>query len=233
MAVLEERYEKSEAGRAEIKTRALVQGRIARNLLLVIDPSKTGGQWLGMVQGATPADLELLLQHRLVSPAAVRAPVGGPGAGASAGSAGATAIGTPMGVAGDPGGASTGRGAGALSASGAASPRAASSGSAPSTGPASVTATGGQGAASRPMPGSSTRPMGAPVSSLDFQQLYTALTVFAKQQGLLKGYRMALEVEQCADFEQLQTLALDVVDRVRATKGDAAAHELRATLGFN
>jgi hypothetical protein len=75
--------------------------------------------------------------------------------------------------------------------------------------------------------------MGAPVSSLDFQHLYTALTVFAKQQGLLKGYRLALEVEQCQDFEQLQTLALDVVDRVRATKGDAAAHELRETLGFN
>lgn len=227
--MLEERYEKSEAGRAEIKTRALVQGRIARNLLLVIDPSKTGGQWLGMVQGATPADLELLLQHRLVSPAAVRTPA----AGAPASAASATAIGTPMGLAGDPGATTTGRGAGALSASGAAPSRAASSGSAPSTGPASVTTLGSQGAASRPMPASSTRPMGAPVSSLDFQQLYTALTVFAKQQGLLKGYRMALEVEQCTDFEQLQTLALDVVDRVRATKGDAAAHELRATLGFN
>ncbi len=202
--MLEERYEKSEAGRAEIKTRALVQGRIARNLLLVIDPTKTGGQWLGMVQGATQADLELLLQHGLVAPAA--------GAGrAAAAASGASAV--------APAGAPPSRSAGSLSVH--------------SQAPTSTVAPGSVPAVSRPAVVSGTRPMGAPVSSLDFQQLYTALTVFAKQQGLLKGYRLALEVEQCADFEQLQTLALDVVDRIRATKGDAAAHELRETLGFN
>ncbi len=213
--MLEERYEKSEAGRAEIKTRALVQGRIARNLLLVIDPTKTGGQWLGMVQGATPADLELLLQHRLVAPAvaAGRAAAAGVGAGAGAGAA-----------------ASSGAG---LASAGSTPSRSAAPSSAHSQVPASTLAPGSVATASRPMPVSSTRPMGAPVSALDFQQLYTALTVFAKQQGLLKGYRLALEVEQCTDFEQLQTLALDVVDRIRATKGDAAAHELRETLGFH
>lgn len=205
--MLEERYEKSEAGRAEIKTRALVQGRIARNLLLVIDPTKTGGQWLGMVQGATPADLELLLQHRLVAPAVAAGRAAAAGVGASSGAGLASAGSTPS--------------------------RSAAPSSAHSQVPASTLAPGGVATASRPMPVSSTRPMGAPVSALDFQQLYTALTVFAKQQGLLKGYRLALEVEQCTDFEQLQTLALDVVDRIRATKGDAAAHELRETLGFH
>ena len=64
--MLEERYEKTEAGRAEIKSRALVQARVARNLLLVIDASKTGADWVAMVQGAAPADLELLIQHQLV-----------------------------------------------------------------------------------------------------------------------------------------------------------------------
>lgn len=201
--MLEERYEKSEAGRAEIKTRALVQGRIARNLLLVIDPTKTGGQWLGMVQGATQADLALLLQHGLVAPAAGVARAVAASSGAAAASAGSPPS----------------RSAGSLSVS--------------SPAPSSTVPPGSVPTASRPMPVTGTRPMGAPVSSLDFQQLYTALTVFAKQQGLLKGYRLALEVEQCADFEQLQTLALDVVDRIRATKGDAAAHELRETLGFN
>jgi hypothetical protein len=174
--VLEERYEKTEAGRSEIKSRALVQARVARNLLLVIDASKTGGEWLAMVQGAAPGDLELLVQHRLVKVTA--------GAPAS----------MPM------------------------------SGSVP--GPA----TRAGGSASRPAP---SRLAGAPSSSLDYTQLYTALNNFAKQQGLLKGYKLALEVEQCADMAQLQTLALDIIDRVRATKGDAAAHELRATLGFN
>ncbi|UXH78143.1 hypothetical protein [Roseateles amylovorans] len=180
--MLEERYEKSEAGRAEIKSRSLVQARVARNLLLVIDATRTGEEWLGMVQGATPADLELLLQHRLVMPTPALAslsrpaPLSGP----------ASTIGSPRGPA---------------------------------------TQTGSRAAVSRLA--------GAPQSSLDFGQLYTALSTFAKQQGLLKGYRLALEVEQCQDLPQLQVLALDVVDRVRATKGDAAAHELRATLGFH
>ncbi len=177
--MLEERYEKSEAGRAEIKSRSLVQARVARNLLLVIDASKTGADWLGVVQGATPADLQLLVQHGLVTPTAALASLSRP---------------------------------------------------APLTGPASTigaprTQTGSRSAASRLA--------GVPQSSLDFGQLYTALSTFAKQQGLLKGYRLALEVEQCQDLPQLQVLALDVVDRVRATKGDAAAHELRATLGFH
>lgn len=205
--MLEERYEKSEAGRAEIKTRALVQGRIARNLLLVIDPTKTGGQWLGMVQGATQADLALLLEHGLVAPAA--------GAARAVAASSVAGAGVGAGAAGSP----PSRSAGSLSVS--------------SPAPSSTVAPGSVPTASRPMAVTGTRPMGAPVSSLDFQQLYTALTVFAKQQGLLKGYRLALEVEQCTDFEQLQTLALDVVDRIRASKGDAAAHELRETLGFN
>lgn len=205
--MLEERYEKSEAGRAEIKTRALVQGRIARNLLLVIDPTKTGGQWLGMVQGATQADLSLLLEHGLVAPAA--------GAARAVAASSVAGAGVGAGAAGSP----PSRSAGSLSVS--------------SPAPSSTVAPGSVPTASRPMAVTGTRPMGAPVSSLDFQQLYTALTVFAKQQGLLKGYRLALEVEQCTDFEQLQTLALDVVDRIRASKGDAAAHELRETLGFN
>ncbi|OWQ88435.1 hypothetical protein CDN99_16380 [Roseateles aquatilis] len=158
--MLEERYEKTEAGRAEIKSRDLVQARVARNLLLVIDAGKTGGDWLALVQGAAPADLELLLALRLVQVAAGAPPT-------------------------------------------------------------------------RPMAGASSRLTGVPTSSLDFTQLYTALSAFAKQQGLLKGYKLALAVEQCQDIAQLQTLALDVVDRVRASKGDAAAHELRATLGFN
>lgn len=182
--MLEERYEKTEAGRAEIKARALVQARVARNLLLVIDASKTGGDWVGVVQGATPPDLELLVQHQLVKVTA-GAPLSRP--------MGPSSIATPMGT----GGPSS-------RMSGASASRSAQS-----------------------------RLAGAPTSSLAYKELYEALSAFAKQQGLLKGYKIALEVEQCADMGQLQTLALDIIDRVRAAKGDAAAHELRATLGFN
>jgi hypothetical protein len=87
--VLEERYEKTEAGRAEIKSRALVQARVARNLLLVIDASKTGGDWVGVVQGAAPTDLELLVQHQLVKVTA-GAPLSRP--------MGPSSIATPMGT---------------------------------------------------------------------------------------------------------------------------------------
>lgn len=178
--MLEERYEKTEAGRAEIKTRALVQARVARNLLLVIDGSRTGGEWLGLVQGATPADLELLLQQGLI--------------GGAVGSAAVASRSTH--------GPSTSAFAG------------------PST----------LAPGSRAM---LTRPPGAPTSTLGYAELYAALSAFAKQQGLLKGYKLQLEVEQCQDLAQLQVLALDVVDRLRASKGDAVAHDLRATLGFH
>lgn len=152
--MLEQRYEKTEAGRAEIKQRALVNARVARNLLLVISPEKSAADWLGLVQGASVADLELLLQHGLVA-----ATQGGPAP--------------------------------------AAAPQASAS-----------------------------------VSRLDYGALYAALSAHAKAQGVLKGYKLALEVEQCQDLAQLQALALDFIERQRLARGDAAARTLAQTLGF-
>lgn len=79
--MLETRYEKTDAGRAEIRNRALVSARTARNLLLVITPDKPASQWLAMVQGAGGADLQQLLDHGLIAPAA-GAPASAPGAAA-------------------------------------------------------------------------------------------------------------------------------------------------------
>ena len=61
-------HSKTEAGRAEIRARALPLSRAARNLLLVLDASKPAGQWLSMVAGATEADLETLRQNGLIAP---------------------------------------------------------------------------------------------------------------------------------------------------------------------
>jgi hypothetical protein len=152
--VLEQRYEKTDAGRTEIKQRALVNARVARNLLLVISPEKSAADWLGLVQGAGVADLELLLQHGLVA-----------------------------------------------AAQGAPAPTAAAQAS-------------------------------ASVSRLDYGALYAALSAHAKAQGVLKGYKLALEVEQCQDLAQLQALALDFIERQRLARGDAAARALAQTLGF-
>jgi hypothetical protein len=66
--VFDQLHAKTDAGRAEIRARALPLSRTARNLLLVLDASKTAGEWLSLVAGATEADLETLRQHGLIAP---------------------------------------------------------------------------------------------------------------------------------------------------------------------
>lgn len=61
-------HSKTDAGRAEIRARALPLSRTARNLLLVLDASKPAGDWLRLVAGATEADLDMLRQHGLIAP---------------------------------------------------------------------------------------------------------------------------------------------------------------------
>lgn len=64
-----ERYTKTETGRAEIRARVHALTRTARNLLLIIDSTKDGDQWVGLVQGATTADLQTLVDAGLIGPA--------------------------------------------------------------------------------------------------------------------------------------------------------------------
>lgn len=66
--MLDQSYSKTEAGRQEIKTRALPLSRSARNLLLVLDASKPARQWLALVQGVSEADFAYLLAQGLVAP---------------------------------------------------------------------------------------------------------------------------------------------------------------------
>lgn len=63
-----DRYTKTETGRAEIRARVHALTRTARNLLLIIDPSRDGANWVSMVQGASAADLQTLVDAGLVSP---------------------------------------------------------------------------------------------------------------------------------------------------------------------
>lgn len=62
------RYAKTEAGRAEIRNRALPLSRPARNLLLIIDPSRTAAAWLGLVRGCGPDALQALQDAGLLAP---------------------------------------------------------------------------------------------------------------------------------------------------------------------
>jgi hypothetical protein len=80
------RYARTEAGRAEIQRRALQLSRPGRNLLLTIDASRSASEWLGLVQGAQLADLQVLVQAGLVAPVSPAAPGAAPAAAASAAS---------------------------------------------------------------------------------------------------------------------------------------------------
>jgi len=163
--VLDLNYQKTEAGRAEIKSRALALSRVARNLLLVLDASKTARQWLALVQGATESDFELLLQHELVA-----APFG------------ATAT---------------------LAA--------------PAAAAAPVLALDG-----------------SELPQLAYEELYAYLTRHAKQYlGLMKGYRVVLDVERCGSLHELQMLAQRFVEQVREAQGEDLARQVRRAMGMS
>ena len=65
-----ESYARTEAGKAEIRAHSIKLSRPARNLLMVIDASCTGQDWLGKVNGSSQADLDVLLAAKLIAPQA-------------------------------------------------------------------------------------------------------------------------------------------------------------------
>lgn len=69
------RYTKTALGRGEIQSRSHALSRTARTLLLILDASRAGRAWVGLVQGATDADLQALLDAGLIEPAEGQDPV--------------------------------------------------------------------------------------------------------------------------------------------------------------
>ena len=60
------RFEKTEQGHREIRDRSHGLVRTARMMLVLSDGQRTGDELLAMVNGATAADLALLLDHGLI-----------------------------------------------------------------------------------------------------------------------------------------------------------------------
>ena len=149
---------RTEAGRAEIRTAAHALSRSARNLLMVIDASRSGAEWVARVQGSSTADLAQLLEAGLVAPS---------GAAAEAGPA--------------------------------AAPR--------------VT-------------------VETAVQTWAYDPLYKLLTHEARERfGLIKGYRLVLRIEGCANLGELQKVALDFVALIRQAHGEEPAARFRRLLG--
>jgi len=64
-------------------------------------------------------------------------------------------------------------------------------------------------------------------------ELYDSLNAMAKEQlGLFKGYRFALDIERATGLEELQQVALRLIDEVRKTKGALAAQRVKRALGL-
>lgn len=196
-------FQKTDGGRAEIRARAFELSRPARNLLLIIDSSKSGEAWVRLVQGAGEADLSNLLALGLVAPASAAA---------------STAAASP----GAPASAPAGR-----------ADRAAAAPSQPPSVAAPASSLLPEAAAPAPaeVP-SAAVPLEDALHLLSYRELYDRLTEQARPRlGLLKGYRMVLEIEKCSGADEIRALALRFVADVREAQGDAAAREVRRLLG--
>lgn len=72
----------------------------------------------------------------------------------------------------------------------------------------------------------------AAIASLNYDQLYNLLTSQAKERlGLIKGFKLVLDVEKCGDEAALRKLAVKFVEMVRDAQGENAARTMKLALG--
>jgi hypothetical protein len=71
----------------------------------------------------------------------------------------------------------------------------------------------------------------AAIEALSYQKLYKLLTDQARDRlGMIRGYKLALDVERTQSLEGMQQLALQFVSSVRELRGPVVASELRRDL---
>lgn len=161
--VLTRRFAKTEAGRTEIRARALPLVRSSRNLLLIIDPSRSASEWIAVVQGCDQAALQALQDAGLIVEAGVE---------------------------------------------GAGSPAPASS------------AAGSTGAPQHTN-------FAQALQQCSYGALYDRITAEALPRlGLIKAYKMIMEVEQCSGPDEIRALALRFIKLERDLHGEAAGKAL-------
>jgi len=151
-------FVRTEAGRNEIRAKALPLSRPARNLLLVLDGSCNGARWVAKVQGCTADDLQQLIDAGLIAPTAVAASAEPPPA-------------------------------------------------------AEVT-------------------LDQALQNWTYDALYSLLTHEARERfGLIKGYRLILEIEGVSNIAGLQAVAHKFVEQIRKAHGEDSAVRFRRQLG--
>lgn len=209
------RYVKTEAGRQAIRDRQQGLSRPARNLLLIIDGQRPGAEWVTLVQGSSEADLAQLIDGGLIE--------------AVGGSAAAPAA-VPTAVA--PAAASAPTAPAASTAPPSLPPAAATLPPAePAPDPAEPAAGKPAKGMTALMPEDDTRPIAERLQEVGYRHLYDTMTSQARPLlGLIKGYRMVLDVEKCNGPDELRKLALRFVDEVRAAQGVGAAYRITEAL---
>lgn len=162
-------FAKTEAGRLEIRQRAVPLSRSARNLLLIIDATRSVAEWIAMVQGCDRAALQSLQDAALVADAGAPAAASTPGV--------LPAIAAP-----------------ALA--------------------------GAVAAVSRVT-------LDEALEQRSYSALYDRITAEARPRlGLMKAYKMIMDLERCSGPPEIRALARRFVDQVRELHGDAAAKAL-------
>lgn len=171
------RFAKTEAGRLEIRLRAVPLLRPARNLLLIIDSSRSAAEWIALVQGCDRAALQALQDAGLV---------------ANAGTAGAGIKGVPA-------------------------PESSGATSAPVLTDAATA-----------LPRMSTAQA---LEQRSYSALYDRITAEARPRlGLIKAYKLIMEVERCSGPSEIRAVAQRFIDQVRELQGDSAGKALAQVL---
>ncbi len=187
------RLARTARGQQEISARQLPLARPARNLLLIIDPGRTTGEWLALVRGCTEDDLYQLLTNGLV--AAVVASGEAPASSASVTQSTTQTV-----------------------------TQSAAKSSAPPAEPGPPATEGIPVATARMSLADALQMQG-------YKVLYDRMTAEARPQlGLIKGYKLILDIERCSGPEAIRALALQFVETVRGVHGDTRARALAQRL---
>lgn len=149
-------YVRTEAGKAEVRAHGMSLSRSARNLLMVIDASCSGDDWVAKVAGSSAADLRQLAEAGLVAVAAGRSS--------------RTVVQRVR--------------------------------------------------------------VETAVRDWSYDALYTLLTHEARERfGLIKGYRLILQIEGAHGAAAMQEMALKFVELIRKAHGEESAARFRKQLG--
>jgi hypothetical protein len=245
-------YRKTERGRREVRERSVNLPRAARNLLLILDSSKSLDTWIGMINGASLADGEILFEAGLIELQTGPGPESRPAAfeptepanfdGWSAATRPAPlrpdsparnlGVAAPVAV-----GLTLPQPVGASAAAKAPMVRSIEQPTAAS-GNAFMDSTNGSLSSLLPEEVSSFIPLdtsGLPAGSvgLGYTELYDSLNALLRETlGLFRGYRYTLRIERAQNIAELEVVAREFITEVKQVRGESMARMVQRALGL-